>query len=123
MKLMMSVSDIHVYRRYPTCVLNHRSNIKTSLDLHIIKVQFTALFTKPPVSRFTVVLNQNIRLRMRVHAKRTEPADAKSQCRRQRSRTRSLVCKKTTLYRTTSWGRSVRRLCIVLCSYWMDFTL
>ena len=94
MKLMMSVSDIHVYRRYPTCVLNHRSNIKTSLDLHIIKVQFTALFTKPPVSRFTVVLNQNIRLRMRVHAKRTEPADAKSQCRRQRSRTRSLVCKK-----------------------------
>ena len=24
-------------------------------------------------------------------------------------------------YRTTSWGRSVRRLCIVLCSYWMDF--
>ena len=54
----------------------------------------TALFTKPPVSRLTVVLNQNMRLRMRVHAKRTEPADAKSQCRRQRSRTRSLVRKK-----------------------------
>ena len=54
----------------------------------------TALFTKPPVSRFTAVLNQNMRLRMHVHAKRTEPADAKSQCRRQRSRTRSLVRKK-----------------------------
>ena len=54
----------------------------------------TALFTKPPVSRFTVVLNQNMRLRMRVHAKRTELADVNSQCRHQRSRTRSLVREK-----------------------------
>ena len=55
----------------------------------------TVLFTKPLVSQLTVVLNQNMRLRMRVHAKRTELADAKSQCRRQRSCTRSLVRKKS----------------------------
>ena len=54
----------------------------------------TVLFTKPLVSQLTVVLNQNMRLRMRVHAKRTELADAKSQCHRQRSCTRSLVRKK-----------------------------
>ena len=62
-------------------------------DLNVA-YSLTALFTKPPVSRLTAVLNQNMRLRMRVHAKRTEPADVKSQCRHQRSRTRSLVRKK-----------------------------
>ena len=66
------------------------SNFKFSLCI-------TVLFTKPPVSRFTAVLNQNIRLHMRVHAKRTEPADAKSQCRCQRSCTCSLVRKKATI--------------------------
>ena len=54
----------------------------------------TALFTKPPASRFPAVLNQNMRLRMCVHAKRTGPVDAKSQCRRHHSHSCSFARKK-----------------------------
>ena len=70
--------------------------------LHFIMF-LTALFTKPPVSRLTAILNQNIRLCMGVHAKRMEPADAKSQCRCQRSRTRSLVRKKSRRTERPPW--------------------